>query len=193
MRLFVFAAMLAAGSLSVAHADPVTYTLTGSFTGSLGAVSFHSLSGTITFAGDTSGITDLGAGFFTNTAVQGLGTATFLSATFGAESQFDGAGFYDIANGFGSGIFDPALGNYDLTSPFADTAFLETSFPAEVLGATEATTLGDLSLTGDDNSSATFTASVATAVVPEPGGLTLLETGLLSIAGMLAGKRRRRS
>src|SRR6185312_9706986 len=170
MRLFVLAALLAAGSLSVAHADPVTYTLTGTFSGSLGSTSFTSIAGTITMVGDTSGVTDLGSGFFTNTTgtstitLQGLGTATFLSTTFGAESQFDGAGFYDTANGFGSGIFEPALNSsVDLTGPFSDTAFLETSFAAELLGTTEATDLGDLSLIGDDNSSATFTATVSAA------------------------------
>jgi len=197
MRLFVLAAVLAISSFSAAHADPVMYTLTGSFTGSLGAVSFTSLPGTITFVGDTSGITNLGAGFYTNTAgvssitLQGLGTAVFLSSTFGVSSQFDGAGFYDIANGFGSDIYDPVLGYYSLTAPFTDTAFQETSFAAEALGVVEPTTLGDLSLSGDDNAPATFTASELAAVIPEPGAFTLLGTGLLSMTGMLAGKRRR--
>ena len=181
------AAMLSVCAVSVAHADPVTYTFAGTFTGSLGVFSFTDLPGTITLVGNTSGTTSQGAGFYTNTTgvstitLQGIGTALFLSPTFGAESQFDGAGFYDVATGFGVDLYDPALGYYALTAPFSDTGFLETSFAAS-FGTTEWTSLGDLSLTGDGGTSATFTAS---SVAPEPGSFALLGTGLAGVAGLV--------
>lgn len=175
-----------------AHADPVTYSLAGTFTGTIGALSFTDASGTITQISDTTMTDSLGAGFYTNTGgistitLQGIGTAIFLSSTFGAESQFDGAGFFDSDNGFGSSIYDPALGAYALTAPFSDTAYLETSFAAS-FGTTELTSLGDLSLTGDDGTSATFTANSpsGTAVTLEPSSFLLLGTGLFSVAATI--------
>ena len=51
MRNIVFCCLavgFASLSTPTTHADPVTYTLTGTFTGTLGMLSFTSVAGTIT-------------------------------------------------------------------------------------------------------------------------------------------------
>ncbi len=177
-----------------AHADPVTYSLSGTFSGSLGSQTFTNTSGTIKFVGTTAGITDHGFGYFTDTAgistiaLAGIGSATFLSPGFGAESELNAAGFFDFVTDFGTTIYDPFLGGYDLHSPFTDTAFLQTS-SATQFGMMEPTSLGELTLSGDLNSAATFTAVSTT---PEPGSLILLGTGALGTCTTLLRRVRAR-
>lgn len=191
MRFSTIAAVLALSAASLAaHADAVTYTLSGNFSGSLGATTFTDTAATFSFVADSADITSLGAGYYLNArgtgtiSIDGLGSATFLSSTFGVLGSMGSAGFVDFGTGFTVGIFDPALAGYDLSASFSDSAYFVDGFSGTT--GPEATTLGDLIITGGDsqNPATTFTASAAgSGVVPEPSSFTLLATGMLGLAG----------
>jgi hypothetical protein len=183
--------LFAAAAFPAARAESVTYTLTGTFSGSVGALTFNSVAGTFSLVGDTANTTSVGGGFYTNTlgvatiSIDGIGTAFFYSPTFGAEAQFGGAGFYDPDTGFGVSLYDPALTGYTLSSSFTDSGPLLESFDAS-FGGTEATSLGDLTISGDVGTTATFTASGSQiAATPEPQSIALVATSALGLARIL--------
>ena len=180
--ILLASAALLLGGTREARATPVTYTLGGEFSGTLGSTSFKNELATFTFTGDTANTKDLGSGFYADTAgistftLNGVKTATFLSPTFGVESEFGAAAFYDFGKPFAAGVYNPGLGSYDLS---ALREPVNGYFVQEA--GTEATSLGALFITGS-RTNVTFQATAAT---PEPGSLLLLGTGLLGSLGVL--------
>ena len=69
------------------RAESITYTEQATASGSLGSTSFTNALVTLTFAGDTANVTQIGQGEFANSTgtatvtVAGIGTATFTATT----------------------------------------------------------------------------------------------------------------
>ncbi len=174
---------------SIIQAAPITYTLTSTASGTLGASTFTNASVTVTLSGDTSGIT-AGTGSFsgalinTGTAtvtIGGLGTATFtdpivMVSTYNAVlTALDGMNAVIVLdNVFGSGILlqvGPVFSGYGLglmapvtgTGGVGSGSHMVPTFP---------TTAGNLTwAVGQALGTSTFTAS-ATATTTSPGTTT---------------------
>ncbi len=174
-------------------ADPITFTFTGSGTGTIGDVGFTDAGFVITAFGDTANRQALWDGYFIDHDSASInidnvgaydiqtGTRTFMNnatSTFGfSRSGLDGL---DLFNG------QDLIAAWDmLTSvgPVAGTMFLMQWSDPEV-----ATDGGVLYLGDDPGVQGTFSASVKTAV-PEPSSLLLLSAGL-GVLGLLPGKKR---
>lgn len=190
VRFLVFVCLCVGGTLA-AHADPVLYTLSGNFTGTLDGVKFTGVAGSFTELSDTSLVTTIDPGlYYTNTggsAVLNLGGFApiyFPGTALGVESETSTASFYDLRSGFAVGAYADAI-NTDLFTPYDLTTFIG---PVQGFfvgtGAFERTSLGDLTISGATGD-LTFTAS---SVSPEPSSLLMFGTGLLGIA---AAARRR--
>ena len=175
-----------------AHALPITYTYSANLSGSLGGTSFTQAVVVFTQMGNTSGISLLPTNVYVNDSgtttvmIQGIGTATVLSSTFGAyaqqQGQLDSLGFFDTTTNFGVAELGGPVG-YDLSTSIISSG----SKGASGSSGSEATSLGALLITQPAGGIASFTAVAAT---PEPSGLVLLGTGVLGVAGVLRRRLR---
>ena len=173
-----------------AGAAPITYTETATATGTLGGTAFTNSQVTVSFAGDTSGITSIAPGVLINPAgittvtVAGLGTATLTGGAAAADDQaFGGAGIGAEGSGPPStgqvgpplilGTNAAAFTTYDLT-----TAIGPVTGPSTIAaGSSVQTSNGAFVL--NSAGEATFTAITVGSAVPEPVSIALLGAGLL--------------
>jgi hypothetical protein len=181
-----------------AHAVPITYRVTATGTGSLGASNFTNALVTVTMTSDTSTVTPGSAPFiFSNTGpatvdVAGIGTATFTRATAVFVDQTASpplAGFEDV--GFCCTTIlatrSSHFASYDLKSafgPLTDLAIVTT-------GVAHPTTLGNFTLTSVGETS-TFTAVLgATQPVPTLSEWVMTGLGVFLVAVAVRRLRRR--
>ncbi|MBV8706446.1 MAG: hypothetical protein JO028_04605 [Acidobacteriaceae bacterium] len=168
------------GAVGHAAASAITYTEQTMGTGKLGASSFTNALVTITFAGDTTNVSNFSPGILVNSpgtalvTVVGVGTASFTDTLAVFDHQLEQAfGIVDLSAG--SDVLDlqnPAFATYDLR-----TSLGSVSSPSFVnAGETFNTTRGGFSLTAAGD--ATLTAST----VPELSSLLLLSLGLVGVA-----------
>jgi hypothetical protein len=171
-----------------ANADVVTYTESATIDGSLGSSTFTGAALTLTFVSDTTDVTSLGGGLFTNTSgsltIAGVGTATITDEVQAVDNQgVPVAGFGDNTEDlFILGTNDSVFSTYGLTTsigPITDTAEYNP-------GSSFATDEGAFIISNVDGQ-ATFTAVVG-ASTPEPGTTVLIGIGL---AGLAALRRRK--
>jgi hypothetical protein len=187
MRLAVFrvfvGAVLGLAMMAQAKADPVTFIITGTGSGALGAQSFSNTAFTISSTADTAFITNPFSGVFiladqtATVNVSGIGTGAFTSQTSNVSNQ----------NFSRAGISDPSFAILFVNNPGFSTYSLATSIgplsgPASFnSGANFATTAGNFRL--DTVQDATFEARVTTQAVPEPASLTLAGIGVVTLVG----------
>jgi hypothetical protein len=190
MRLQAFAAtcvLLVASLSSAAHAAPITYTLSGTFSGSVGGTAVTDAQFKWTVTADTKLAMPDGTGAFlipaiTSTIdVSGIGTLmTTIPYEAGAAPSEDLMGFIDQPDDqgilFGGAIID----GYDGLSPLA-TQHVEFDQVGPV-----STDHGDFVI--DSTPSDTIDLTVTGGNVPEPATFVLAAAGLAGIAAM----RRRR-
>ncbi len=176
--------VLTLGAVTPARAELITYTFSGTGSGSLGSQSFTDTLFTITSTADTSQVTNSSPGIFrvpdltANVTVSGIGTGTFTITTINVSNQnVSRVGISDPNQNMAILFVDnPAVATYDLTTAIGPLTGPTAFNP----GATFATTAGDFSLTVVP--SATFQATVGQAI-PEPATLTLIGIGALGLLG----------
>jgi hypothetical protein len=182
---------LAASFPQSAQAAPITYTLTGTGTGSLGGTAFSNAAMTFTLVGDTSGLAfPFGPGVPSVPV-----TATGLVGGFSAFTFTSAISFFNNQNvsvaGFGltgsSDIFDvsdPSLAAWDAISSFGPLGIV--SVPGN-LGQAFGTTAGNFILNGV-GTQGTLQAVVAGGAAPEPATIALIALGGL---GCVVARRRK--
>jgi hypothetical protein len=169
------------------HADPVTYTFSGTGSGDVGGAAFNNAPFTIAVSADTASIVNPAPGvYFLNDMASTIAIGGFSLATFNGidgNSIFANNGTSTAAFSLGSppaptgtstllGMQGPvAFASYDLSTTYGPVFW---ATPAPVANfVNQATTIGAVTFT--DYSDVTFTATV----IPEPAsaGLMVLLSG----------------
>ncbi|GAA3766989.1 PEP-CTERM sorting domain-containing protein [Terriglobus aquaticus] len=194
-RLLGAAPLLLLAAALPAHAMPVTYTLSGLFSGSLNGLTFSDTPATFTLSGsDTSAVSTTDNAFFFNTAGDAtfqLGSAAIariLSPTFGVESEYGAASFQDSVTSFAAGEFNE-LTSYNVLGEYGSTMGSFVSYGTQA----QQTSAGALILTGAKGDVTFTVAAPALAAMPEPNSIVLTTTGLLGAAGALRRRLRLRA
>ncbi len=175
--------------------SPITYTMTGNVSGSIGATPLSNAPFTFVFYGDTTGIYTFPSGPLNILMNPALATSILLSGSaggfiepviVGVEPVAGVVGFADAANTKGLTLVHAGAVGWDLASPIGpltgEPGFANGSF---------ATTLGVFTISG--GSDVSFTAA---NTVPEPGGALLFGcalSGLIALWRVKAGSRSKRA
>lgn len=191
MRPHLLIAVLALGSLSIAaRAESVTYTVSDTASGSIGAQTFTNQVITVTFVGDTTNISG-NPGFYTNTPgvatinISGLGTFTFTGSTEFFDNQGEeAAGIADTSVGSILDTYNSAFATYTGSTsigPLSGSVFYSSAYDFNTSG-------GILNLSSA-RSTSTLTAIVGAAPTPEPSSFALLGSTLLGAAGLFRRRK----
>jgi len=189
--LVAAAALLFCGARQ-ANADAITYTESGTATGSIGATNFTDALVTITFVGDTSNVSGA-SGLFSNpvgtatVAIAGIGNGAFaftdsLYVFDNQSTSFVGIADFtlnDILDTFGNSAFS----TYGLTTSIGPVTGFSAFDPGSAYG-----TKDGLLVFSNMSVNSTFAATTTAAAVPEPSSLVLLGA---AIAGLLMLRRGR--
>jgi PEP-CTERM motif len=169
------------GLPETAQAAPITYTLSGTGSGSVNGTSFTNQAFTIMGVGDTVDLTTVSADKFPavplssmSFTMSGFGTATpsnqmYMVNLYNLAADF--LGFGNVSIGDGEVFFAAGSGAWDLVSSFGPVS--ATSAGSGYLP----TNLGTVQLSGYTGPT-TFTATLGSSAVPEPGTFAMLALGL---------------
>jgi hypothetical protein len=188
---------------SIAYAVPITYTFTGTATGTLGGTPFTNAALTMSVTLDTNNILNPSSGFFQNPyasnaatfSISGIGSGTLSNngAVLGSQTQLLGnVRIADNTVGALIVIGDTLLGSTTLASyslatpigPLGPEATSPFSFP------TVPTSSGNLAVTSITNM--TFQATISTAATPIPPSFYLCLVGLAGLGFYTARQHRTR-